>query len=143
MITCITAHASSHHLTHNINKTTNRYSTKANDKDNGGIPEASLRRRNNHQEIWRKTKGATRPGPIVSSATATILDKAKASHLANDSRHRVLSKGIALYVARLATVLLIVCSVADSKLCFRSHNNPPRLTTLSWETECWAIHHWL
>ena len=115
----ITAHASSNHLTDNANKATNQCSTQANDEDNGGIPETSLRRHN--------TKEVTTPGPTISSPIESSLEGAKASHLANDSRHRVPSKEIALYVARLATVLLIVHSVATSKLCFFSHNNPPRL----------------
>ena len=143
MTTHITAHTSSHHLTRNVNKTTNQRSTKASNEDNGGIPETSLRRCNDHQGIRRKVEEVTTPDPIISSPTDSSLTKTKANHVANDSRHRVPFKRVALYVARLATVLLIVHSVANSKLCLRSRNNPPRLTTLSRETECWATHHWL
>ena len=105
--------------------------------------ETSIHQRNHHQGIWHKVEEVTTPGPTISSPTNTSLDEAKASHLANDSRHRVPFKGIALYVARLATGLLIVCSMADFWLCLHSRSNPLRLTTLSWETECWVTHHWL
>ena len=37
MTTRIIPHASSNHLTGNVNETTNRHSTKANDKDNSGL----------------------------------------------------------------------------------------------------------
>ena len=143
MTTHITTHASSHHLTRNVKATTNQCSTNANNKDHGGIPETSIHRHNDHQGIRCKVEEVTTSGQTISSPTNTSLEEAKASHLANDSRHRVPFKEIALYVTRLATVLLIVHSVADSKLCLHSRNNPPRLTTLSWETECWATHHWL
>ena len=133
MTTHITAHASSHHLTHNINATTNRRSTRANDEDHSRIPETSLHQRNDHQGIWHKVEEVTTPGQTISSPTASSPAEAKASHLTNNSRHRVPFKEIALYVARLATVLLIVYSVADSILCLRSHNNPLRTATLSWE----------
>ena len=43
MTTCITAHASSNHLTDNVNKATNQRSTQANDEGNGGLPETSIR----------------------------------------------------------------------------------------------------
>ena len=56
MTTRITAHASSNHLTDNANKATNRCSTQANDEDNGGLPETSTRRRNDHQDNRRKAK---------------------------------------------------------------------------------------
>ena len=85
----------------------------------------------------------TTPGPTISSPTNSSLEGAMASILANDSRHRVPFKGIALYVARLATVHLIVYSVANFRLCLHGHSSPPRLTTLSQETERWVIHHWL
>ena len=143
MTTHITAHASSHHLNRNINTTTNQCSTKASDEDHGGIPETSIHRRNNHQGIWRKAEEVTTPGQTISSPTDTSLDEAKASHLANDSRHRDTFKGIDLYVARLATVLLTVHSMADCRLYLLSLSNPLRITTLSREIECWATHHWL
>ena len=54
MTTPITAHASSNHQTDNINEATNRRSTQANDEDNGGLPETSIRRRNDHQDTRRK-----------------------------------------------------------------------------------------
>ena len=44
-------------------------------------------------------------------------------------------------MAKLATGLLIVRSVGDCRPYLFSHCNPPRLTTLSRETECWATHH--
>ena len=143
IITRITAHASNNHLTDNVNATTNRHSTKANDEDNGRLLETSLRRCNDHQETRHKAKEATTTSPIISSPTNTSLDKAKASHLAKDSRHRVYSRAIALYVAWLATGLLTVHSVANFRLCLHSRSNPPRLTTLSRETECCPTHHWL
>ena len=86
MTTRITAHASSNHLTSNVNAATNQRSTKANDKDNGGIPETSLRQRNDHQETRRKAKEVTTTGQTISSPTDTSLEGAKVSHLANDSR---------------------------------------------------------
>ena len=124
MTTCITAHASSHQLTCNVNATTNRRSTKANNKDNSRILETSLCQRNDHQGIRRKAKEVIIPGQTISSPTDTSLDEAKSSHLAKVSRHRVLSRAIVLYVARLATVLLIVHSMANFRLCLRSHTNP-------------------
>ena len=143
MTTHITTHASSHCLNRNVNATTNQCSTRTSVEDHDRIPETSSHRRNDHQGIWCKVEEATAPSPIISSPTDSSPTDAKASHLANDSRHRVPSKETALYVARLATVLLIVHSVANSKLCLCSHNNPLRLTTLSRETECWATHYWL
>ena len=116
MTTRITTHAISHHLTRNVNATTNRCGTKANDKDNDRFLETSLSRRNDHQGIQCKVEEVTTPGPTISSPTDSSLEGAKASHLANDRRHRVPSKGIALYVARLAIVLLTVHSMADCRL---------------------------
>ena len=95
MTTHITARASSNHLTSNVNETTNCCSTKANNEDNGGLPETSTRRRNDHQDSRRKAKEVTTPGQTTSSPTNTRLDEAKARHLVNDGRHRVPSKGIA------------------------------------------------
>ena len=88
MTTHITAHASSNHLTGNINANNNRCSTEANDEDNGGPLETLLRRHNDHQAIQHKAKEATTPGKIISSPTDHSLDKARASHLAKDSRHK-------------------------------------------------------
>ena len=123
MTTRITAHANSHHLTRNINATTNQCSTKANDKDNGGLPETLLRQRNDHQETQRKAKEVTTTGQII-RPTGNSPTKAKASNLATDSRLRASSRAIALYVTRLSTVLLIVLSVAAFRLCLRSPSNP-------------------
>ena len=112
----------------------NHCSTKANNEDNCKTPETSFQWHNNHQGTQRKVEEiATQDKPLCSQ-TNTSLEEAKDSHLANDNKHREPFKEIALYVARLATILLIVHSVADSKPCLRSHNNPPRLTTFSWET---------
>ena len=108
MTTRITAHASSNHLTGNVNETTNQHRTMANDKNNGGLPETSLHRRNDHQETRRKVKEVPTTGLIISRPTDSSPTKAKATHLAKDSRRSVSSKGIALYEARLATVLLTV-----------------------------------
>ena len=84
------------------------------------------------------------PGKVISSPTDTSLEEAKANHLVNDSRHRVHSRETALYIAKQATVHLIVHSVSGFRLCLCSHSNPVRTTTtLCWETECWATHHWL
>ena len=142
MTTHITAHASSNHLTGNINAITNQRSTKSNDKDNGGLTETSLRWRNDHQETRHKDKEVTTTGQTISRPTGNSPTKAKASNLARDSRLRASFRTIALYVARLATVRLIVLSVANFRLCLRSPSNPLR-TTLSREIECWATHHWL
>ena len=143
MTIAITTHASSHNLTHHASSTANRRSTKANDEDNGGIPETSLHQRNDHQGTWRKVDEVVVPGKVISSPTDTNLEEAKASHLANDRRHRVLSRETASYVAKQATVHLTVCSVASFKLCFHNRSNLLRITTLSRETECWATHYWL
>ena len=131
MITHITAHASSNHLTGNVNEATNQRSTQANNQDNGGLPETSFCQRNNHQEIRHKAKEATTTGPITISPTDTSLDEARASHLAKDRRHRYSFRAIALYLARLATGLLIVHSVAECRLYLLSPSNPLRTTTLS------------
>ena len=125
MTTHITAHTSSNHLTSIVNATTNQCSTKANDEDNGGLSETSLRQCNDHQVIRHKAKEATTTGQTISRPTGNSPTKAKASHLAKEIRHRVCSRAIALYVARLATGLLTVHSVADFRLCLRSRSNPP------------------
>ena len=62
MTTCITAHASSHHLTRNVNETTNQRSTQANNEDNGGRPETALCQHNDHQETRHKAKEVTTTG---------------------------------------------------------------------------------
>ena len=85
----------------------------------------------------------TTQGKVISNPTDTNLEEAKASHLANDSRHRVNSRVTALYVAWQATVHLTVLSIANFRLCLHSHSNLLRIITLSQETECWATHHWL
>ena len=139
----ITAHASSHNLTQHASATANRRSTKANDEHNSAPPETSLHPRNDHQRAWRKVEEITTQDKPLSSRTGTSLEEAKASHLANDNMHRVLSKGIVSFVARQATVPLIVLNVVAFRLCLHSHNNQLRITTLSRETECWAAHHWL
>ena len=141
MTTCITAHTSSNHLTSNVYETTNQHSTQASEKDNGGLPETSLCRCNDHQETWCKAKEVTATGQIISRPTGNSPTEAKASNLATDSRLRDSSRATVLYVARLATGLLIVLSVAGFRPYLPSHCNPPRLTTLSRETECWATHH--
>ena len=142
MTTRITTHASSNHLTGSVNATTNQRSTKANDKDNGGLPETSLCRCNDHLKTWHRAKEVTTPGQTISRPTSNSPTKAKASNLATDSRLRDSSRATVLYVARMATGLLIVLSVVDFRLCLLSRCNPPRITTLSRETECWATHHW-
>ena len=142
MTTRITAHASSNHLTNNVNKATNQRSTQANDKDNGGLPETSTRCHNDHQDTRRKAKEVATIGQTISRSTDSHPTEAKDSNLATDSRLRDNSRATVLYVAKLATGLLIVCSEADCRPYLLSLCNPPRLTTLSWETECWATHHW-
>ena len=117
MTTHTTAHASSNHLTGNINATINQRSTKANNEDNGGLLETSLRRRNDHQETRRKAKEIITTGQTISRPTDNSPTEAKASNLANDSTYRVPFKEIVLYVARLATMLLIVLSMADFRPC--------------------------
>ena len=139
----ISTHASSRNLTHHGNTMANHRSTKANNKDNGGTTKTSLHRLNSHQVIQRKLEEVATQEKPLSSQTDTSLEEAKASHLAKDRKHRVFSKGIASFVARQATVPLIVLNVVAFRLCLRSRSNPPKLTTLSWETECWATHHWL
>ena len=142
MTTPITAHASSNHQTDNVNEATNRRSTQANDEDNGGLLETSIRRRNYHQETRHKAKEVAAIGQTISRPTDSHQTKAKDSNLATGSRLRDNSRATVLYVAKLATGLLIVCSVADCRPYLLSLCNPPRLRTLSRETECWATHHW-
>ena len=113
MTTRITAHASSNHLTDNANEATNRCSTQTNDEDNGGLLETSIHWCNDHQDTRRKGKEVPTTGQIISSPTDTGLDETRASHLVKDSRHRDSSRAIALYVARLATGILTVCSMAE------------------------------
>ena len=142
MTASITAHASSNHLTGNANEATNLRSTQANDKDNGGLPETSIRRCNDHQETRRRAKEVAAIGQTISRPTDSHPTEAKDSNLATDSRLRDNSRATVLYVAKLATGLLIVRSVGACRPYLLSHCNPPRLTTLSRETECWATHHW-
>ena len=113
----ITTYASSHHLTHNINATASHHNTKANDEDNGELPETSRHQCNNHQGTWRKVEEVMAQNKTLSSRTYTNQKEAKASHLANISRHRVHSRETALYVAKQATVHLTVLSVAGFRLC--------------------------
>ena len=141
MTTCITAHASSNHLTGNVNEATNRR-TQANNQDNGGLPETSIRRRNNHQDTRRKAKEAIAINQTISRPTDNHPTEAKDSNLAIDSRLRDNFRATVLYVAKLATGLLIACSVGACRPYLLSLCNPPRLTTLSRETERWATHHW-
>ena len=119
----ITAHASSNHLTDNVNEATNQRSTQANDEDNGGLPETSIRRRNDLQDTRRKAKEVPTTGQIISRPTNSSPTKAKASNLVTDSRLRGNSRATVLYVARLATGLLIVLSVADFRLCLQTTQN--------------------
>ena len=142
MTTRITAHASSNHLTGKVNEATNQRSTQANDKDNGRLPETSIRRCNNHQDTSRKAKEVATISQTISRPTDCHPTKAKDSNLATDIRLRDNSRATVLYVARLATGLLIVLSVAAFRPYLLSHCNPPRITTLSRETECWATYHW-
>ena len=143
MTTPITAHASSPNLTHHDSAMTNRRSTRANDEDNGGIPETSLHRRNDHQGIRCQVEEVTTHNKTLSSRTDTHQEEAKASHLANFSRRRVCFKEIASYVARQAIMPLIVLNVFAFRPCLCSCNNLLRITTLSRETECCATQHWL
>ena len=78
-----------HHLNNNVNAMASRRSTKANDEANGKLPETSLHRRNDHQGTRHKVQKVTAQDPIISNQTDTNQDAAKASHLANVSRHRV------------------------------------------------------
>ena len=142
MTTPITAHASSNHQTDNVNEATNRRSTQANDEDNGGLPETSTRRRNDHQDTRRKAKEVQAIGLTISRPTGSHPIEAKDSNQATDSRLKGSFRATVLYVAKLATGLLIVRSVGACRPYLLSRCNPPRTTTLSRETECWATHHW-
>ena len=142
MTTPITAHASSNHQTDNVNEATNRCSTQANDEDNGGLPETSTCRRNDHQDIRRKAKELQAIGQTISRPTDSRPIEAKDSNQATGSRLRDNFRATVLYVAKLATGLLIVRSVGACRPYLPNRCNPLRLTTLSRETECWATHHW-
>ena len=142
MTTPITAHASSNHQTDNVNEATNRRSTQANDEDNGGLPETSTRRRNDHQDSRCKAKELRAIGQTTSRPIDTQPTEAKDSNPATASRLKGSFRATVLYVAKLATGLLIVRSVGACRPYLLSRCNPPRLTTLSRETECWATHHW-
>ena len=142
MTTPITAHASSNHQTDNVNEATNRRSTQANDEDNGGLPETSTHRRNDHQDTRRKAKEVQAIGLTISRPTGSHPIEAKDSNQATDSRLKGSFRATVLYVAKLATGLLIVRSVGACRPYLLSRCNPPRTTTLSRETECWATHHW-
>ena len=142
MTTRITTLASSNHLTGSVNAVTNQRSTQANDEDNGGLLETSIHWCNDHQDTRRKGKEVPTTGQIISRPNGNSPTKAKDSNLATDSRLRDNSRATVLYVAKLATGLLIVHSVGDCRPYLLSLCNPPRLTTLSRETECWATHHW-
>ena len=138
----ITAHASSNHQTDNVNEATNRRSTQANDEDNGGLPETSTRRRNDHQDSRRKAKELRAIGQTTSRPIDIQPTEAKDSNPATASRLKGSFRATVLYVAKLATGLLIVRSVGACMPYLLSRCNPPRITTLSRETECWATHHW-
>ena len=138
----ITAHASSNHQTDNVNEATNRRSTQANHEDNGGLPETSTRRRNDHQDTRRMAKELPTIGQIISRPTVSHPTEAKDSNQTTGSRLREHFRATVLYVAKLATGLLIVHSVGACKPYLLSRCHPPRLTTRSRETECWATHHW-
>ena len=142
MTTHITAHASSNHQTDNINEATNQRSTQANNKDNGGLPETSIRRRNDHQDTRCKAKEVQAIGLTISRPTDRHPIEAKDSNQATDSRLKGSFRATVLYVAKQATGLLIVRSVGACRPYLLSRCNPPRTTTLSRETECWATHHW-
>ena len=142
MTTPITAHASSNHQTDNVNEATNRRSTQANDEDNGGLPETSIRQCNDHQDTRHKPKEAVAISQTISRPTGSHPTQAKDSNLATDSKLRANSRATVLSVAKLATRLLIVHSVGDCRPYLLSLCNPPRLTRLSRETEYWATHHW-
>ena len=142
MTTPITAHASSNHLTDNANDSTNQHSTQANNEDNGRLPETSICRRNNHQDTRRKAKEAVAIGQTISKPIDSQSTEAKDSKQATGSRLRDNFRATVLYVAKLATGLLIVRSVGACRPYLLSRCNPPRTTTLSRETECWATHHW-
>ena len=142
MTTPITAHASSNHQTDNVNEATNRRSTKTNDEGNGGLPEISTRRRNDHQDTRRKAKEVQTIGLTISRPTDRHPIEAKDNNQATGSRLRDNFRATVLYVAKLATGLLIVRSVGACRPYLLSRCNPPRTITLSRETECWATHHW-
>ena len=142
MTTPITAHASSNHQTDNVNEATNQRSTQANDENNGGLPETSTHRRNDHQDIRRKAKELQAIGQTISRPTDSQPIEAKDSNQTTGSRLRGSFRATVLYVVKLATGLLIVCSVGACRPYLLSLCNPPRITTLSRETECWATHHW-
>ena len=142
MTTLITTHASSNHLTDNANEATNQCSTQANDKVNGGLPQTSTRRCNDHQDTRRKAKEVPAIGQIISRPTDSHPIEAKDSKQATDSRLKGSFRATVLYVAKLATGLLIVHSEGACRPYLLSCCNLPRLTTLSRETECWATHHW-
>ena len=55
----ITAHASSHNLTHHANAMANRHSTKAYNNANGKTPETSPHWHNDHQGTRRKVEEVT------------------------------------------------------------------------------------
>ena len=115
MTTHITAHASSNHLTDNVNEATNQCSTQAKDEDNGGLLETSIHQHNDHQDTRRKAKEVATIGQTISRPTNSHPTKAKDSNLATDSRLRDNSRATVLYVAKLATGLLIVHSVANCR----------------------------
>ena len=139
----ITAHASSNHLTDNANEATNRRSTQANVEDNGGMLETSIRRCNNHHDTRHKAKEVATIGQTISRPTDSRPIEAKDSNQTTGSRLRDTFRATVLYVAELATGLLIAHSVGACRPYLLSRCNPPRITTLSRETECWATHHWL
>ena len=87
----ITAHASSNHQTDNVNEATNRRSTQANDEDNGGLPETSTRRRNDHQDSRRKAKELRAIGQTISRPIDTQPTEAKDSNPATPVGSRVVS----------------------------------------------------
>ena len=142
MTTPITTHASSNHLTDNANEATNRGSTQANDEDNGGLLETSTRRCNNYQDTRRKAEEVPATGQTISRPIDSQPTEAKDSNQATGRRLRDNFMATVLYVAKLATGLLIVRSVGACRPYLLSRCNPPRTTTLSRETECWATHHW-
>ena len=126
MTTPITAHASSNHLTDNVNEATNQRSTQANNEDNGGLPETSIRRRNDHQDTRRKAKEVPATGQTISRPTDRHTIEAKDSNQATDSRLKGSFRATVLYVAKLATGLLIVRSVGACRPYLLSRCNPPR-----------------
>ena len=135
----ITAHASSHNLIHHDSTMANHHNTKANNEDNGGLPETSTRQHNNHQDTRRKAKELQAIGQTISRPTDSRPIEAKDSNQATGSRLRDNFRATVLYVAKLVTGLLIVRSVGACRPYLLSRCNPPRTTTLSRETECWEI----